>query len=245
MKFNQKGFTLIEGLLIVLILSVVCFAGYAVWNNQQDKTEYTQIEQSDEKAAIDNLDASSSTVTYVNEEYSFSMDVPKNWETLIDSGPQGEQKSKELWLGTNISIPTIVISSSEFMGGFNECTADTDLGTITVKHNKPTQDSDYRVVDIEFNTYEYRVLGIVRQNSSPFLSEKSLNSPEISYSDMKTGSTYYYCPGLLAPITWLDLDNDQFATREIISVSAQEGSFGIGSEVDGSIFEALESFRRK
>jgi type II secretory pathway pseudopilin PulG len=34
--YKQKGFTLVEGLLIVLIVSVVGFAGYTVWNNQQN-----------------------------------------------------------------------------------------------------------------------------------------------------------------------------------------------------------------
>lgn len=34
---KQSGFTLVEGLLIVLILSVVGFAGYTVWNQNQGK----------------------------------------------------------------------------------------------------------------------------------------------------------------------------------------------------------------
>jgi Tfp pilus assembly protein PilV len=42
---SQKGFTLVEGLLIVLILSVVGFAGYYVWNQNQDDTEITSYQQ--------------------------------------------------------------------------------------------------------------------------------------------------------------------------------------------------------
>lgn len=34
---NQKGFTLVEGLLIVLIMAVIGFGGYTVWNNSKDK----------------------------------------------------------------------------------------------------------------------------------------------------------------------------------------------------------------
>jgi len=34
---KQRGFTVVEGLLIVLIISVVGFVGYTVWNNQQDE----------------------------------------------------------------------------------------------------------------------------------------------------------------------------------------------------------------
>lgn len=39
MNKNQKGFALIESLLIILILAVVGFGGYYVWNTQHDKTK--------------------------------------------------------------------------------------------------------------------------------------------------------------------------------------------------------------
>jgi hypothetical protein len=43
---KQKGFTLVEGQLIVLILSVVGFAGYYVWNQNQAKdTEISNYQQ--------------------------------------------------------------------------------------------------------------------------------------------------------------------------------------------------------
>ena len=42
----QKGFSLVEGLLIILIISVVGFAGYYVWNeNQDDEPEQTETVQ--------------------------------------------------------------------------------------------------------------------------------------------------------------------------------------------------------
>ncbi|MFT4532121.1 MAG: Tfp pilus assembly protein PilV [Candidatus Saccharimonadales bacterium] len=45
---NQRGFTLVEGLLIVLILSVIGFAGYTVWNNNQDdEAEVVETTQQD------------------------------------------------------------------------------------------------------------------------------------------------------------------------------------------------------
>ncbi len=45
---KQKGFTLVEGLLIILMFSVIGFAGYDVWNNQQDD-EAKQTETVQEK----------------------------------------------------------------------------------------------------------------------------------------------------------------------------------------------------
>jgi len=34
-KLNQKGFTLIEGFLLTLVIAVIGFGGYSVWQNQQ------------------------------------------------------------------------------------------------------------------------------------------------------------------------------------------------------------------
>lgn len=36
-KINQKGFTLVEGLLIVLVIAVLGIGGYLVWNKNQSK----------------------------------------------------------------------------------------------------------------------------------------------------------------------------------------------------------------
>jgi competence protein ComGC len=50
---NQKGFTLVEGLLIVLFVSIVGFAGYTVWNNNSEENdspnETSQLKNSDEE----------------------------------------------------------------------------------------------------------------------------------------------------------------------------------------------------
>ena len=36
---NQKGFGLVEGILIVLVISALGFGGYYVWNQQQESQE--------------------------------------------------------------------------------------------------------------------------------------------------------------------------------------------------------------
>jgi type II secretory pathway pseudopilin PulG len=53
---KQKGFTLLEGLLIVLILCVVGFAGYTVWNNNQDEVTTENNQQEVTKNVDDKLD---------------------------------------------------------------------------------------------------------------------------------------------------------------------------------------------
>jgi len=83
---EQKGFTLVEGLLIVLIMSVIGFAGYIVWNNQRDdepvettqqqtqnnKTLDTQTDNEiqDNGTAISNIDFS---------KVSYALTLPVGW----------------------------------------------------------------------------------------------------------------------------------------------------------------------
>jgi len=43
---NQKGFTLVEVLLVVLIVAVIGFGGYTIWNNQGDNTKSNEVTQS-------------------------------------------------------------------------------------------------------------------------------------------------------------------------------------------------------
>jgi type II secretory pathway pseudopilin PulG len=87
---KQKGFTLVEGLLIVLILSVVGFAGFTVWNNQQsdeaELIETSQIEQKNNEQAQETVDEISSIpdgwVLYEDETYGFSFIHPETWGEL-------------------------------------------------------------------------------------------------------------------------------------------------------------------
>lgn len=48
----QAGFTLVEGLLIILIVTIIAFGGYYVWQNQNDKdaTESTSAIKTPEKS---------------------------------------------------------------------------------------------------------------------------------------------------------------------------------------------------
>lgn len=79
----QKGFTVVEGLLIVLVLAVVGFGGYYVWNQNKDK----QNSQSTPSAVSNNQAAQTSESnepvknTYTSKLYpDLSFDLPKNWE---------------------------------------------------------------------------------------------------------------------------------------------------------------------
>jgi hypothetical protein len=80
MHMRQRGFSLVEGLLIVLVVAVVGFGGWYVWNESQDnEAEEEQIVQQ-----VDNNEETEEeaepTVYNSNLYPSLSFDVPAGWE---------------------------------------------------------------------------------------------------------------------------------------------------------------------
>ena len=96
---KQKGFSLVEGLLIVLILCVVGFAGYTVWNdNQDDDSEQTDTvqqestQQSVEQPSDPSEEAPSipeGWVKYENEELGISFNHTSEWGNIIEKDFDG------------------------------------------------------------------------------------------------------------------------------------------------------------
>lgn len=83
MKNNQKGFTLIEGLLMLLVVSVIGFGGYYVWQNQQDEnnsdTILTQEQTSKAVSQPSNSDPYKGWKTYALHYEKLSFKYPSGW----------------------------------------------------------------------------------------------------------------------------------------------------------------------
>lgn len=77
---NQDGFSIIEGLLILVIIAIIGGTGWYVMKatSNSDKafsqTSSTSLRKSESKTAINSLE------TYTNDEYGFSFKYPKSWK---------------------------------------------------------------------------------------------------------------------------------------------------------------------
>jgi len=82
MKKCEKGFTLTEGLLVILILSVASFVGYYVWNQQKKDTQQSQASTSSSEestvASTTQTPTPASTSTTVDNKY-FTIKLPQDW----------------------------------------------------------------------------------------------------------------------------------------------------------------------
>ena len=86
---KQHGFTLVEGLLIVLILCVVGFAGYYVMNNRDKKSDTSEQTTTQNSTSNQNETqqpaAAVKTKTFTNKDFGVTVDLPETWTTKDES----------------------------------------------------------------------------------------------------------------------------------------------------------------
>lgn len=90
---KQKGFTLVEGLLIAIVLGIVGFGGYHVWNqNVDDETEVTETSHNkvDSSQQEDNIVTKADSdsvpagfVEYSNSELNIMFAYPESWGEVV------------------------------------------------------------------------------------------------------------------------------------------------------------------
>ena len=119
MHKTQKGFALIEGLLIILILAVIGFGGYYVWNSQkQANKSLTQADQ-------------------VSQSIKVTSPTSQKYLTIKEWGVQSQYSSPVDIIYTiktdNIGEVWAQISSSQLTAADSECNTTSQLGGIIVR----------------------------------------------------------------------------------------------------------------
>ncbi len=88
MKLNEKGFTLVEGLLVAVLIAVIGFGGYYVWNENQDEetSMNEEISSSEENVQTppENTDESNTSLSEPETQRrvnvgQYSFDVQEDW----------------------------------------------------------------------------------------------------------------------------------------------------------------------
>jgi PsbP-like protein len=79
---DQKGFTLIEVLLIIIAITLISFAGWYVYSSQ--KKDEPSAKSSDQKPKTVAGEKSVALKTYSNDEYGFSIKYPESWKITED-----------------------------------------------------------------------------------------------------------------------------------------------------------------
>lgn len=127
---NQKGFTLVEGILTTLVIVVIAFVGYYVWNSQQDKNKEVTTATSVKKT----------TTTKPT-------DATKYWKITEWKVQAPESKKLKMLYAFPFDTKTAAgISSQELTDKDPQCRA-TNLAAGTIVRIKP--DENYSITDKE------------------------------------------------------------------------------------------------
>jgi len=183
---KQNGFTLVEGLLIVLILSVIGFAGYYVWSqNQDDETEQTETVQEEQVDNTQNQNTNEVTLienSTVNN--SFKIETAKAGDKIgaMKVVSIGEYNGNVLFEGeVTISGSYKVITDDDLLGSI-WCMEDLDDASLKLI---PQEVDDERSVWFCFNNED---------KASVLLGNESLEKVTVSiddyYINLKQSSVY-------------------------------------------------------
>jgi prepilin-type N-terminal cleavage/methylation domain-containing protein len=125
---NYRGFTLVEMLLVILLVGIVGFGGYYVWDRNQDiENQNTADTSTDAPAKEDNKANNTKLKKFTSKLYpNMSFDVRENWEvqededyTASDIGLDGSADADiVVWLGdkTNLQFSLKTVRPTGFEG---------------------------------------------------------------------------------------------------------------------------------
>lgn len=173
---NQKGFTLVEGLLIVLVLLVIGFGGYNVWsNNKVDDPESTSITEITETPSSEkNIETSTNGDEVISAKWitfestkGWSVKVPDGWDVVSNNNSEG------FWIGSTPQYsegkPAVITVTDGGRGGpFALIVSSYTTGDpATQIPEYLTDESDFNVVNVNGKRYsgtltqEYPMVGSV------------------------------------------------------------------------------------
>jgi hypothetical protein len=212
MKKNQKGFSIFEGLLLIIIVGMIGGVGYFVYNSQ--KNTNISLDNADKASTAGTVKTSTprqsttNSSPYTFEQLGVSMDVLSGWE--VKSNPsKSEGVNFYSWtVHKNGADGEIVLSSVGFRGGYEEC----GPTQAVIKEVAPTQNNN-----LMFMSWSYKNsgettnnVGIVKSDNSEFSikggTDESLTDP-IKNRDTKAGN-YTFCLGYPTPGFSLELNKE-------------------------------------
>lgn len=169
---NQKGFTLVEGLLIIVILFAVGFAGWFVWNKTNENDGYTQ--QTNVSSNTEQSEGGTDDSSTVNEQstkdgYVFVAD----WGVFIGLGEYSDKisVSEVSTFGDESSVRIIVNPQYDF---YKDCET-----SISISRIKDVSDFD-SPPKIKLGEYYYRNSGVSECGGAA----ESGNQNVVSFNDL-------------------------------------------------------------
>jgi prepilin-type N-terminal cleavage/methylation domain-containing protein len=195
MKINQKGFSVVEILTVVVIVGLIGTVGWLVYDRRKDKTDnqQTNTQTSEQKQETLKEELKNSN-PYNFKELGISMDILNGWE--VKSNPTlSEGANFYSWTVQKTGADgKIELSSTGFRGGFEGCEGNGSLTAATVKEVAPTQNANLMFMSWSYS-YDNETnnrTGIVPMSETVFRATNNGSATAVANKDVKAGS-YFFC----------------------------------------------------
>lgn len=232
MKANQKGFSVVEILIVIVVIGLLGTVGWLVNDRQKNKTDNkdttTQTSQQEQKQETPKEEVKKST-PFSFKELGISMDILNGWEVKTNHTKQEGVNFYNWTVEKAGADGKISLRSSGFRGGFYGCAEMNDpLTAATVKEVASTQNPNLMFMSWLYN-YDNETnnrTSIVPTNETIFRTTNNSSETAIANKDVKAGN-YFFCLSEPQAGFFLKLNNEaatDFSRKDSISALASNSS---------------------
>ena len=226
MNKNQKGFSIFEILVLLLLASLVGFVGWYVMNNNKKATESdsSQSQQNTEEQTDTTLPNST---PYTFDKLGLTMDILDGWKVAFKESSEYDEPAYDWTVGKEGEDYHIRFSSSAFVGGFPSCEDDSELTRVFVRDTAGTKNDKFMLLawSYYYSDETTNRVSIVPVDEENFTNDNDLTAPKVKNSKLTNGN-YYFCISDTYPGMDLGLveSSDDYSRHDSINVLDSKGS---------------------
>lgn len=228
MKKNEKGFSVVEILIIIVVVGIIGGVGWLVYNGRSASKKVADVPTTGAVAKEATKMEAVKPYPYTFKELGISMEVLNGWE--VKSNPtQSEGANFYSWTVQKAGADgKIQLSSIGFRGGFNGCEGSNELTAITVKEVASTRNANLMFISWSYvysNETNY-MTSIVPTEETVFRTINDGSAAAIPNKTVKTGN-YFFCISEPQAGFSLELNNEAapgFSRKDSISGLASGSS---------------------
>lgn len=194
MRTSEKGFGVIEILIVLAVIGLIGGVSWYVWQNNNDEQSANQTVGDPTEDNESENDVNQEPYTYTFDELGISMDILGGWEVTTNHTEEQGVNFYEWIVEKPESDGEIRLGSSGFQGGFHGCDEFNPLNSATVNDVASTQNPDLLFMSWSYDSGDEtrNRTSIVPASEKVFTAVNDSAVSPIENKDVEKGE-YFFC----------------------------------------------------